>query len=673
MTHPTFPHLLAPLDLGHITLKNRVLMGSMHVGLEDDIGPLRKMGAYFARRAEGGVGLMVTGGIAPNREGWAKPFAAKLSNRWEVHKHRYVTDAVHEAGGLIAMQILHTGRYSYSPLAVGPSAIKSPISMFRPRALSNRGVERTIKAFVNCAVKARDAGYDGVEIMGSEGYLINQFIARKTNKRTDDWGGAYDNRIRLAVEIVRRTREAVGPEFILIYRLSMLDLVKDGSSWDEVVTLAQRIEEAGASILNTGIGWHEARVPTIATMVPRAGFTWVTARLKGQVGIPLVTSNRINMPETAEQVLSRGDADMISMARPFLADPDWVKKAEQDRVPEINTCIGCNQACLDHIFRNKRCSCLVNPLACHETEWTITPATTPRSVAVVGAGPAGLAAATTAASRGHAVTLFDRATEIGGQFNMAKQIPGKEEFEETLRYFRTQLELTGVTMELGREVDAGDLSSFDSVVLATGVHPRQIELPGIDHPKVLSYVDVLKHKVEVGARVAIIGAGGIGFDVAEYLAHQGTSTALDIEAFMDEWGVDMAYTEPGALKEAEDEPPARQITLCQRKAGKLGAGLGKTTGWIHRSSLKKKQVQMLSGCSYVRIDDAGLHVTVHGEPRVVEVDHVVVCAGQVPARELADPLKASGIDVHLVGGADVAAELDAKRAIEQGTRVASQL
>ena len=673
MTHPTFPHLLAPLDLGHITLKNRVLMGSMHVGLEDDIGPLRKMGAYFARRAEGGVGLMVTGGIAPNREGWAKPFAAKLSNRWEVHKHRYVTDAVHEAGGLIAMQILHTGRYSYSPLAVGPSAIKSPISMFRPRALSNRGVERTIKAFVNCAVKARDAGYDGVEIMGSEGYLINQFIARKTNKRTDDWGGAYDNRIRLAVEIVRRTREAVGPEFILIYLLSMLDLVKDGSSWDEVVTLAQRIEEAGASILNTGIGWHEARVPTIATMVPRAGFTWVTARLKGQVGIPLVTSNRINMPETAEQVLSRGDADMISMARPFLADPDWVKKAEQDRVPEINTCIGCNQACLDHIFRNKRCSCLVNPLACHETEWTITPATTPRSVAVVGAGPAGLAAATTAASRGHAVTLFDRATEIGGQFNMAKQIPGKEEFEETLRYFRTQLELTGVTMELGREVDAGDLSSFDSVVLATGVHPRQIELPGIDHPKVLSYVDVLKHKVEVGARVAIIGAGGIGFDVAEYLAHQGTSTALDIEAFMDEWGVDMAYTEPGALKEAEDEPPARQITLCQRKAGKLGAGLGKTTGWIHRSSLKKKQVQMLSGCSYVRIDDAGLHVTVHGEPRVVEVDHVVVCAGQVPARELADPLKASGIDVHLVGGADVAAELDAKRAIEQGTRVASQL
>ena len=673
MTHPTFPHLLAPLDLGHITLKNRVLMGSMHVGLEDDIGPLRKMGAYFARRAEGGVGLMVTGGIAPNREGWAKPFAAKLSNRWEVHKHRYVTDAVHEAGGLIAMQILHTGRYSYSPLAVGPSAIKSPISMFRPRALSNRGVERTIKAFVNCAVKARDAGYDGVEIMGSEGYLINQFIARKTNKRTDDWGGAYDNRIRLAVEIVRRTREAVGPEFILIYLLSMLDLVKDGSSWDEVVTLAQRIEEAGASILNTGIGWHEARVPTIATMEPRAGFTWVTARLKGQVGIPLVTSNRINMPETAEQVLSRGDADMISMARPFLADPDWVKKAEQDRVPEINTCIGCNQACLDHIFRNKRCSCLVNPLACHETEWTITPAKTPRSVAVVGAGPAGLAAATTAASRGHAVTLFDRATEIGGQFNMAKQIPGKEEFEETLRYFRTQLELTGVTMELGREVDAGDLSSFDSVVLATGVHPRQIELPGIDHPKVLSYVDVLKHKVEVGGRVAIIGAGGIGFDVAEYLAHQGTSTALDIEAFMDEWGVDMAYTEPGALKEAEDEPPARQITLCQRKAGKLGAGLGKTTGWIHRSSLKKKQVQMLSGCSYVRIDDAGLHVTVHGEPRVVEVDHVVVCAGQVPARELADPLKASGIDVHLVGGADVAAELDAKRAIEQGTRVASQL
>ncbi|TNE88796.1 MAG: NADPH-dependent 2,4-dienoyl-CoA reductase [Deltaproteobacteria bacterium] len=673
MPHPVYPHLLEPLDLGHITLKNRVLMGSMHVGLEDDIGPLRKMGAYFARRAEGGVGLMVTGGVAPNREGWAKPFAAKLSNRWEVYKHRYVTDAVHEAGGRIAMQILHTGRYSYSPLAVAPSAIKSPISLFKPRALSARGIERTIKAFVNCAVKAKEAGYDGVEIMGSEGYLINQFIARKTNKRTDGWGGAYENRIKLPIEIVRRTREAVGPEFVIIYRLSMLDLVKDGSTWEEIVELAQRIEAAGASILNTGIGWHEARVPTIATMVPRAGFTWVTARLKGQVGIPLVTSNRINMPETAEKVLAEGDADMVSMARPLLADPDWVLKAEQQRDDEINTCIACNQACLDHIFRNIRCSCLVNPFACYETEIVSTPVKARRKLAVVGAGPAGLSFATTAAERGHDVTLFDKADAIGGQFNMAKKIPGKEEFHETLRYFTKQIELTGVKLELGREVDAGDLSSFDAVVLATGVHPRQLTLPGIDHPKVLSYIDVLKHGAEVGDKVAIIGAGGIGFDVAEFLAHEGKSTALDTEAFLAEWGVDPTYGEPGALKDAVDEPPARQITLCQRSKGKLGGGLGKTTGWIHRASLKKKQVEMLGECSYERIDDDGLHLSVKGQSRVLDVDHVIICAGQVPANELAEPLRKAGIEVHLIGGADVAAELDAKRAIKQGAELAIAL
>jgi 2,4-dienoyl-CoA reductase (NADPH2) len=648
-------------------------MGSMHVGLEEEFGPLKKMAAYFARRAEGEVGLMVTGGIAPNRAGWVKPFAAKLSNRYEVFKHRYVTDAVHEAGGRIAMQILHAGRYSYSPLAVGPSAIKSPISMFKPRALSNRGVERTIKDFVNCTLKAKQAGYDGVEIMGSEGYLINQFIAKKTNKRTDDWGGIYENRIRLAVEIVRRTRAAVGPDFILIYRLSMLDLVKEGSTWDEVVMLGQRIEAAGASLINTGIGWHEARVPTIATMVPRAGFTWVTARLKDQVAIPLITSNRINMPHTAEEVLARGDADMISMARPFLADPDWVLKAREQRSDEINTCIACNQACLDLIFQNKRCSCLVNPFACRETEWTLKPAASPRKFAVVGAGPAGLSFATTAAERGHRVTLFDAADAIGGQFNMAKKIPGKEEFEETLRYYKRKLELNEVELVLGKKVGVTDLAGFDAVVLATGVHPRRIELEGIEHPKVLSYVDVLERGAAVGERVAIIGAGGIGFDVAEFLAHEGESTALNMKAFMEEWGIDSTYEEPGALKPEHDQPPARAITMCQRKPGKLGAGLGKTTGWIHRAALKKKRVKMLAECTYTRIDDRGLHMTVAGKPRVLEVDSVVVCAGQVPTCELKQPLEAAGMEVHLIGGADVAVELDARRAIEQGAELAMAL
>jgi 2,4-dienoyl-CoA reductase (NADPH2) len=674
-SHPTYPTLLSPLQVGRITLPNRVLMGSMHVGLEEEWGRLEKMGAYFAARARGGVGLMVTGGVGPNRAGAVKPFAAKLTNRYEVYKHRAVTDAVHKEGGRIAMQILHAGRYGYTPWNVAPSALKSPITPFKPRALSARGVEGTISDYVHCAQRAEQAGYDGVEVMGSEGYLINQFIVAKTNKRTDAWGGSYEQRIRFPVEIIRRMRKAVGDDFIIIYRLSMLDLVKDGSTWEEIVMLARAIEEAGASIINTGIGWHEARIPTIATMVPRAGFQWVTARMKGEVSIPLVTSNRINMPSVAESVLASGAADMVSMARPFLADADWVKKAEEDRCDEINTCIACNQACLDHIFVNKRCSCLVNPVACHETEWTITPAQTPRRLAVVGAGPAGLAAATTAASRGHQVTLFEAADEIGGQFNMAKTIPGKEEFAETIRYFRRQLELTGVTVRLGERVSAQDLAGgdFDEVLLATGVHPRQIKLPGIDHEKVLSYIDVLRGGAEVGKRVAIIGAGGIGFDIGEFLVHHGESTALDTNAFMAQWGVDQTMSVRGGLTDAADWTPARQVTLCQRKKGKLGGGLGKTTGWIHRSALKNHGVEMLSECQYEKIDDVGLHLTVKGEPRVLEVDNVVICAGQVSAQGLVAGLEAAGISHQLIGGAHLASELDAKRAIEQGTRVASAL
>ncbi|MCQ4144040.1 NADPH-dependent 2,4-dienoyl-CoA reductase [Vogesella sp. AC12] len=670
-----YPHLLAPLDLGFTTLKNRVLMGSMHTGLEEAPQGFEKMAAFYAERARGGVGLIVTGGVGPNEEGRVAEGASMLADAHEVPQHRIVTDAVHAAGGKIALQILHTGRYSYQEQLVSASPICAPINFYRPREMSEDDIQRTIADFARCAKLAQDAGYDGVEVMGSEGYLINQFIVRHTNKRTDDWGGSFDNRIRFALEVLRAVRAAVGAEFIIIYRLSMLDLVNDGSSWDEVVQLAQQVEQAGATIINTGIGWHEARVPTIATSVPRGGFAWVTKRLMGKVGIPLITTNRINTPEVAEDILASGCADMVSMARPFLADAEFVNKAAQGRSDEINTCIGCNQACLDHIFQGKLTSCLVNPRACRETELNYLPTTTPKKLAVVGAGPAGMAFATIAAGRGHAVTLFDSASEIGGQFNVAKQIPGKEEFHETLRYFARRIELTGVTLRLNQRVSAAELQGFDEVILATGIAPRLPAIPGIEHPKVLSYLDVLKHGKKVGRKVAIIGAGGIGFDTAEFLSHEGQSSSLDTAAFMREWGVDMQLAHAGGLapQGPQPHPSPREIYLLQRKSSKVGDGLGKTTGWIHRASLQMKKVQMIAGVSYDKIDDAGLHVTIKGEAQVLAVDNVIVCAGQDPLRELQQPLLAAGKTVHLIGGADVAAELDAKRAIDQGARLAASI
>ncbi|MDR7298749.1 2,4-dienoyl-CoA reductase (NADPH2) [Pelomonas aquatica] len=681
-----YPHLLAPLDLGFTTLKNRVLMGSMHTGLEDGRKHFERMAVFFAERARGEVGLIVTGGFAPNIEGWAKPFAGTLATSGAARRHKLITDAVHAEGGKIALQILHTGRYGYSPLCVAPSRIQSPISPFTPRELSARGIERQVRAFIRCAKLAREAGYDGVEVMGSEGYFINQFLVTHTNQRSDEWGGSYENRMRLPLEILARMREAVGPDFIIIYRLSMLDLVPDGSSWEEVVELGRRVAKGGATIINTGIGWHEARIPTIATSVPRAGFAWVTAKLRARLreeGIttPLITSNRINTPEVAEGVLADGSADMVSMARPFLADPEFVKKARENRADEINTCIACNQACLDHTFAQKISTCLVNPRAAYEQEIVLRPVgAAKKRIAVVGAGPAGLAAATTLAERGHAVTLFDAAAEIGGQFNMARRIPGKEEFSETLRYFRRRIEITGVDLKLNCRVDTEALKGFDEVLLATGVSARDPKIKGqaegIARGQVLSYIDVLRHDKPVGGRVAIVGAGGIGFDVAEYLLEAGHSLTLDPAAWRRHWGVgDPEQVRAGLLRPAP-EAPTRRITLLQRKAGKPGAGLGKTTGWIHRAALKMKQVDMLASVNYEQITPEGLWVS-YGEDRkdaqLIEADTIVLCAGQEPLRELEAPLKAAGVSVHLIGGALEAGELDAKRAILQGTTLACRL
>ena len=669
-----YPNLLAPLNLGFTTLKNRVLMGSMHVGLEEAPGGYDRMAAFYAERAKGGVALIVTGGISPNDHGVTFHGGSKLDTIEEAEKHKVITQAVHEAGGKIAMQILHTGRYSYQAENVAPSPIQAPINPVKPHALTSAEVQQTIDDFANCAKLAQYAGYDGVEIMGSEGYLINEFIAARTNHRDDEWGGSYANRIRFPIEIVRRTREMVGENFIIIYRLSMLDLVEGGSTLEEVIQLAKEIEKAGATIINTGIGWHEARIPTIATKVPRAAFTWVTRKLKGQVKIPLITSNRINTPEMAEYVLASGDADMISMARPMLADSEFVLKAEQGRSDEINTCIGCNQACLDHIFSMKIATCLVNPRACYETELIFKETNVAKNIAVIGAGPAGLSFAVYAANRGHQVTVFEAAAQIGGQFNIAKTIPGKEEFYETLRYFKRQIELQPrIKLQLNHKASLEELaqSNFDDIVVATGVTPRQLEIPGIAHAKVLSYLDVLKERKPVGQRVAIIGAGGIGFDTAEFLSHEGESGSINPEKFYDEWGIDTDYENVGGLKAANVEKPQREIYLLQRKAASVGASLGKTTGWIHRTGLKHRDVKMIAGANYEKIDDQGLHIVVNDKPAVLEVDHVIICAGQESYTAMFDELKAAGKNVHLIGGAKEAGELDAKRAIRQGAELAA--
>lgn len=668
----SYPSLFAPLDLGFTRLKNRVLMGSMHTGLEEYPDGAERLAAFYAERARHGVALIVTGGIAPALSGVGMEGGATLNDASQLPHHRVITDAVHEEGGKIALQILHTGRYSYQPHLVAPSAIQAPINRFTPHELTHDEILQLIDDFAHCAQLAREAGYDGVEVMGSEGYLINEFLTVRTNQRDDEWGGDYARRIRFAVEVVRAVRQRVGSDFIIIYRLSMLDLVENGGTFDETVQLAQAIEAAGATLINTGIGWHEARIPTIATPVPRGAFSWVTRKLKGHVTVPLVTTNRINDPQVADDILARGNADMVSMARPFLADAELLSKAQSGRADEINTCIGCNQACLDQIFVGKVTSCLVNPRACHETKMPIVPAEHKKSLAVVGAGPAGLAFAINAAARGHDVTLFDALAEIGGQFNIAKQIPGKEEFYETLRYYRRMIEVTGVTLKLNRFVTADDLQPFDEAILACGIEPRKPSIEGIDHPKVLTYLEVLRDKTPVGKRVAIIGCGGIGFDTAMYLSQPGDPSSQSIAEFCVEWGIDTSLQQPGGLR---PEGPhlsrsPRQIVMLQRKASKPGQGLGKTTGWVHRATLLSRGVKMIPAVSYQKIDDDGLHVLINGEPQLLNVDHVVICAGQEPRRELAEPLRASGKTVHLIGGCDVAMELDARRAIAQGTKLA---
>ncbi|HGY1779803.1 TPA: FAD-dependent oxidoreductase [Citrobacter amalonaticus] len=668
----SYPSLFAPLDLGFTQLKNRVLMGSMHTGLEEYPDGAERLAAFYAERARHGVALIVTGGIAPAQSGVGMEGGATLNDARQVAHHRVITDAVHNEGGKIALQILHTGRYSYQPQLVAPSAIQAPINRFTPHALSHEEVLQLIEDFAYCAQLAREAGYDGVEVMGSEGYLINEFLALRTNQRDDEWGGDYARRMRFAVEVVRAVRQRVGNDFIIIYRLSMLDLVENGGTFAETVQLAQAIEAAGATLINTGIGWHEARIPTIATPVPRGAFSWVTRKLKGHVSLPLVTTNRINDPQVADEILARGDADMVSMARPFLADAELLSKAQSGRADEINTCIGCNQACLDQIFVGKVTSCLVNPRACHETKMPVVPAFTIKNLAVVGAGPAGLAFAINAAARGHHVTLFDALGEIGGQFNIAKQIPGKEEFYETLRYYRRMIDITGVTLKLNHYVAADDLQAFDEVILASGIEPRRPPIDGIDHPKVLTYLDVLRDKTPVGRRVAIVGCGGIGFDTAMYLSQPGEPTSQSIADFCVEWGIDTSLQQAGGLR---PEGPhlarsPRQVVMLQRKASKPGEGLGKTTGWIHRTTLLSRGVKMIPAVSYQKIDDVGLHVLIGGEAQTLEVDNVIICAGQEPRRELAEPLRATGKTVHLIGGCDVAMELDARRAIAQGTRLA---
>ena len=671
-----YPHLLEPLDLGHTILRNRVIMGSMHTGMEDRAKHLPELAAYFAERAKGGVALSVTGGYAPNWHGWLLPFGSLMTSKRLADKHRIVTDAVHEHDGKIAMQLLHAGRYGYHPFKRAASGKPSPITpMGKPKPMSTKEVDQTITDFANSAKLARRAGYDGVEIMGSEGYLINQFLTARTNDRTDRWGGSAENRMRFPVEIVERVREAVGDDFIVMYRMSLLDLVDDAQSWDETVALAKKIEAAGVSIINTGIGWHEARIPTIVTSVPRGAFAWVTGKLRPEVSVPVVASNRINTPEIAEEIIASGQADLVSMARPLLSDPYFVAKAAENRGDEINTCIACNQACLDHTFQNKRASCMINPRAGHETTLVLSPTRTSKRIAVVGAGPAGLAAATELAGRGHTVELFEALPEVGGQFRLAMQIPGKEEFKETIRYYSRRLELDGVKVHLGTQATVDDLASFDEVVVATGVEPRIPSVPGVDHPKVVNYQDVIRHRTPVGRRVAVMGAGGIGFDVSEFLLHEPDES---IEHWMQRWGVTDPELERGGLATKLKAPPTREVMLLQRKTTELGKGLGKTTGWVHRQTLKDSAVEMVKGVTYDRIDDDGLHITVttgddSSESRVLDVDTIVLCTGQESVRDLIEPLEALGKPVHVIGGADVAAELDAKRAIKQATELAARL